>query len=284
MKKVRFLHVPKTAGSSFTRCLSRIYGARYLKANWFTFRGENFQEDLERYHQLDPARRAALVMVTGHAPLVTGIEEIDALPTVTFLRDPVERTKSLCQHVSEGKSPRFYSAKDFDLDAFLDHLPASVNSQTRHLLGVRGLELPDLDPAAVAAQALDVLEHRLAAYGITEFFEESLLVFRKALGWKAWPVYISLNRKSTRRRLTFNERQIARIRAMNEIDILVYDAARARFEEHLREDAAFLRAEMRRFRVRQALATPLLAVYRVESTLRWMRNKRRARRIAPDVR
>jgi hypothetical protein len=276
MDRVRFLHIPKTAGSSFTRCLSRIYGARSFRENWFTLRWD-IPGDLERYRSLPPARRAAIVLVTGHAPRVTGEPEIDTLPTVTFLRDPVERFKSFCQHVSEGKAPELYPAAGFDLDRFLDYAAVAADEQTRYLLGRGSLELPQGTPAQLAAQALAVLEG-LAAYGISERFEESLLLFRRALAWKAWPVYTSLNRKDPRRLLAFDERQIERIRDLNRIDIMVYEQARERLLERLRRDATPLRAEMRRFRLRQAVAAPFLAVYRLEHALRAARLRRSGRR------
>ena len=43
-------------------------------------------------------------IVLGHAPITTCIKEADSATIITFLRDPVERVKSFCQHVYEGKS------------------------------------------------------------------------------------------------------------------------------------------------------------------------------------
>jgi hypothetical protein len=275
MRQIRFLHVPKTAGSSFARSLARVYGGSRLRGNVFTFRGD-LAGSLARYRALGPARRAALVIVTGHAPLVTGEPGIDALPTLTFLREPVAQLRSLCQHLSEGKSPHVCAAGELDVDALLDKAAPTANMQTRFLLGVGSYALPERDPAALAHEALGVLERRLVAYGLTERFDESLMLFRRDLGWRSWPVYPRLNVRSATRRLRFEPRHVERMREMSAIDTMLYEAARARFLGRLERDAVPLAADMRRFRVMQAVNAPFLSVYKLHHALRLLLQRRPA--------
>ena len=96
-------------------CLVKLYGP------FFRFTG-HLSADLERFRSLSGEDRHALRLMVGHAPRITGESEVDDLPTITFLRDPIERVKSLCQHLSEGKNPDLrhsFPPENFCLDALL---------------------------------------------------------------------------------------------------------------------------------------------------------------------
>lgn len=269
--KIRFLHIPKSAGTSFSNCLRRIYKANRFKKNVFVFLGD-LAEDSARYTNLSQAERDKLALVSGHAPLLTGIPEVDGLPTITFLRDPVARVKSLCQHISEGKVRNITPSQN--IDTFLAD-PCNFwieNLQTRTLLGERGYGLPDIGEEAIIAQAMDVLENRLACFGITEYFDDSLLLFKHILGWNAYPVYTRLNQKSRVKQLQFTEAQIQLIRERNAIDLKVYTAALALFKSRLATHEGEITALRRGFAIRQKLFHPILGIYRLYHRLQLARS------------
>lgn len=273
--RIRFLHIPKSAGTSFSNCLRRIYRANRFKGNSFVFLGD-FERDIQRYHKLTEAERGRLVLVSGHVPLATGIPAIDAMPTITFLRDPVARVKSLCQHISEGKV--WNVDANLDLDAYLAD-PCNIwieDLQIRTLLGRRGYELPDASEDEIVAQAMDILENRVACFGITEYFDDSLLLFKHALGWRQYPVYARLNEKSPRRRLRFSAAQIQRIRERNRLDARLYEAALALFQRRLAANAEALDGLRQEFALRQKVAGPFLGIYRLYHQGRlWVAARRR---------
>ncbi|MGZ8245561.1 sulfotransferase family 2 domain-containing protein [Methylomagnum sp.] len=270
--KIRFLHIPKSAGTSFSNCLRRLYKANRFKRNSFVFLGD-FERDVQRYHALTETERSKLVFVSGHVPLMTGIQSIDGLPTITFLRDPVARVKSLCQHISEGKVWNVDANQN--IDAYLAD-PCNIwidNLQTRTLLGNAGYELPEASEDAIVAQALDILENRLACFGITEYFDDSLLLFKHSLGWQSYPVYTKLNQKSEHRLLQFSEAQSQAIRDRNRIDIKVYEAALRLFKSRLAADAGVIEASRKQFAIRQRIFEPILGVYQLYHKLQSRRNK-----------
>jgi hypothetical protein len=96
---VRFMHIPKSAGSTFKYALLNVYDF----APFFEFDG-NLESDRHRLFEMSERKREALQVIMGHAPLVTGIGDIDLFPCITFLREPIARVRSYCRHVSEGKS------------------------------------------------------------------------------------------------------------------------------------------------------------------------------------
>jgi hypothetical protein len=224
--------MPKVAGTSFQDCLERIYPGRS-----FNFSGD-FPKDLERYNQIPCSDRTEITLYAGHAARITGIAEVDNLPTITLLREPIARVKSFCQHVSEGKSPYLLKAfppAHFDLDAFLNsNIHELTNLQTRMLVGNPGYDLPAFDQATLVELAVEVLEHKIGAFGIFENFDASLLLFRRNLGWQEYPIYRKLNVRNTARLIAFQRAHIDQIREMNEMDIQVYQRAYALFDRQIR--------------------------------------------------
>jgi hypothetical protein len=120
-----------------------------------------------------------------------------------------------------------------------------------------------LDEAAIVALAMDVLENRLAGFGLTEQFDDSLLLFKHALGWKPYPVYTRLNEKSRSRALQFSDGQIRRIREKNAIDIRLYEAASKVFRSRLAKHAGAMETLRRGFSIRQKAYAPVLGIYRL---------------------
>jgi hypothetical protein len=254
MERIRFLHIPKTAGTSFADCLARIYPGEK-----FIFTGL-LEDDLARYRALEARQRQEISLVSGHTPRIIGILEIDRLPVITFLRDPVEQVMSHCQHVSEGKNAywrELYPPGTFDLDDFLasGHLVLS-NLQTKMLLGDRGYRPITGDTRALVDEVLQVLQNDIECFGIVEEFDTSLMWFRRRLGWKQWPVYRRLNVASGSSRLAFSSKQIAKIRDLNAVDIQVYEASRRLFHEQLAPISALLQADLEEFKAHQAAWSP----------------------------
>jgi len=251
--KIRFLHIPKTAGSSFDECLFLQYLSAYILRQHFIFTGD-FNTDLQRYRQIAPATREKLVLHLGHAPLFTGIKEIDSIPTITFLRNPIDRVISHCQHVSEGKSfgsSKNLNYKNMDVDQFLSSGRTQLsNFQSKLLLGREGYTLPKGSLDELVNRAVNILEHELSGFGITEEFDSSLLMFAKSLGWKKPPIYRRRNTKNSNSLLEFEARHIAKIRELNQVDLQVYDRARALFKNRLAEYEGDLDLDLANFRLK----------------------------------
>lgn len=239
MDKLRFLHIPKTAGSTFIYCLQW----QYKGTQTFGFTG-NIENDIKIFNTLDDAQQREIGLVWGHSPRITGISVVDMMPTVTFLRHPVRRVQSFCQHVSEGKSPNLldsFPPAAFDLDQFLDSgIGELENMHARVLLGNRGYELPDLPPERIVDMAVEVLATGLSAFGIQEKYNTSLLMFKKIFGWKLWPVYQTQNRKNRFRLLSFSQAQILKIETLNQLDLIIYHRAYEIFMQRSRAFARYL--------------------------------------------
>lgn len=230
IEPIRFLHIPKTAGSTFTGILKR----QYLGRKSFEFTGKG-TSDIKNFEALSDNDKTQIELFFGHAPLVTGIDLADNARTLTFLRDPISRVKSFCQHVSEGKSPYLIKAfppETFNLDVFLESGNGELsNLQTKFLvnLGGFGSPFPDKMSASEAKDtALENLFNKILHFGLQEYFDESLIIFTKTLNWNM-PFYISRNKKNPNKLIKFEKKHLLRIAELNAIDIEVYRLAKERF-------------------------------------------------------
>jgi hypothetical protein len=243
MDRLRFLHIPKTGGVT----LASILRHQYRGIPLFEFTGE-IATDKERYFALPEEERKNIGLFLGHSHRMTGIPEADTASVITLLRDPIERVKSFCQHVYEGKSPHLlaeFPPDSFSLERFLESGYGELsNLQTRHLLESDDpesvLRVRSLSAREAQDMALDVLFHQTRLFGLVELFDESVIAFSSAFGWRM-PFYRRNNVKNPNRILEFQPRHLERIAELNAIDSEVYAAARRRFLDTV-HSRAFIRA------------------------------------------
>ncbi|MBW3564799.1 MAG: hypothetical protein KY459_08745 [Acidobacteria bacterium] len=229
------MHIPKTAGTTFLSILGR----QYHRARTFDLSG-NVAADAARLESMRAAERKAIRLFTGHAPIETGLPGPDAASIITFLRDPIARVRSFCQHVAEGKSAyllRDFPPESFDLDRFLSGSGGELsNLQTKMLINrgsITASERLDRMKASEARErALENLFGRVAAFGLQEKFDQSVLMFSELFSWSL-PLYYSRNESTFRPGFELDARHRDRIAELNAIDIEVYEAARRAFDDQL---------------------------------------------------
>lgn len=253
-----FLHIPKTGGMSMQTALKWIYnpGSCCSLPTEFPLQPDQLRTAL-------PAacvRRHDLIM--GHFFYGLHRHFEGEFRYFTMLRDPVRRVVSH-YYYNKARNPET-ALGSVPLDGFLesDSRIARPNRHVRFLSGV--------DPAESPQTALDIAKEHLsacAAFGITERFDESLLLFRRRLGWKAFPFYV--RRKVNRERPTVDELPddtLDAVRERNRLDIELYTFARKRFEQALDDEFANLDAALRQFRrwnvLFQSVAPPFIWLYR----------------------
>ncbi len=254
---LRFLHIPKTAGSTFTGVLIRQYGSQRT----FAFTG-NTASDIKRFEALSEEDQNKVALFLGHAPIVTGIKPADEAVTITFLREPISRVKSFCQHVSEGKSShliRDFPPESFSLDKFLESGDVELSNLQAKILAGRGScwtsALEGMSDAEAEYLAVDNLLHKIQLVGLQEYFDESLLLFSSTFHWRT-PFYVSRNKKNTNKLLQFEQRHLEQIVALNKIDMAIYRRAKQQFMIQL-GSVTSLEEKLKRFRVKNKLGLPV---------------------------
>ena len=260
--KIRFIHVPKTAGTTVLSILN----LQYPLSKKFVFRGR----DSERWGMLSPDLRRRIPVISGHAPLRTGFDDLDLCPSFILLRHPIERAASFCRHILDPKKKHYLREEKglTSIDGILDQPDRGlINLQTSMLL-LNQDEIHSLDPYtfngmdAPVDKAFDILAHDLHAFGIQEQFDTSMLLIAHAFRWRYPPIYLNRNISDRSLLIDFTPNQTAKLEQLNALDIELYDRAKRRFCE-LVERADWLAQEHSRFECWQKVARPLLKLHQI---------------------
>jgi hypothetical protein len=209
-----FVHIEKTAGRTVRAVLLRSFGAGHCEIRTPYARREA-ETDEHRVHvtatDLRKVRRIyrGLRGIAGHnvKPYSDLDTEAPGIRYFTFLRDPVKR------YLSHYKNrARAYDRADFDRWASASW---THDWQTRMIAGERN-----------AQKAIDLLADRVGFVGLTETFDESLLMLGRWLGAPDFrPEYRPVNRLEEKSR----DRDAARAKA--DLGYLEEPAARDRLRE-----------------------------------------------------
>jgi hypothetical protein len=261
---VLFHHIPKTAGSTMKHVLWAVTGGE----NVYFAMGHHQTEVPSLCHRLERplSGRHAVVAHTGY-----GLQ--DRLPArhryrmFTIMRDPIDRTVS---EYYAGRSRGRLGEEDSLQDFLSRDVLRSHNAQTAFFAGLTarhnldGAEVSrDLYDAALLERAKRNLDS-LAVAGLTDRFDETLLLLRDAFGWPSVKTLYQRANVSARRRAAPapSGAELEAVRASNLLDLELYEYARARFERQLSARVPNHRRRLRRFRrlnVGYRLAYPLLA-------------------------
>lgn len=271
-----FLHIPKTAGLTVRICiLPRQYKADEIFASawagqaladhsrgvglfadefdsigifnrgvrpgmiWFP---ESLAAALARFRQL-PAEKQEQVRLFYSEHMEFGLHEHLSRPVsyFTLLREPVARVLS-----HYGFSVGRYRPGDTSLAG---HMAAHVeaNLQTRLLAGP-----PDQIASLSPAERLERARHNLracAVVGLTERFDETMMLLRKAYGWRM-PFYERRNvGKQRLSREDLPAEVIRQIEADNSLDMALYADAQELFAAQVRRYGPNLGRDVQVFRL-----------------------------------
>lgn len=234
-----FLHIPKCAGTSFTRLLE----ANIPFSEVFNFRPP-YETQIDVLKSMAPTARNRLRLITGH--LSYGVHELVDSPCtyLTMLRDPIDRVISLYDFIRQDQShPLHDEVITMSLDEFSRGKCSSqiTNCMTRQLSGnpavdfLNGKETCSEEDLALAMKHLN----SFAFIGLQEEFHTSMLLCRLLFGWTTIH-HTRVNQTSHRTRLAdLDEKTLEVLRTYNSIDLRLYEYGlqlfRTRVAERQRE-------------------------------------------------
>jgi hypothetical protein len=233
-----FLHLPKTGGVTLRRTLKWKYSPM------MTF--ETLTKPAESFDEVPLEKRRNLRVLNGH--LNYGVHEYipQRCEYITLLREPIARVISYYYYILGH--PKHWRHEELvrsgmSLDEFVRTSPdrGVENDQTRMLAG-RGAG--ELDAGSLGRDALDEAKRNLEKFlvvGLTERFDESFILVRRALGWR-FPLYATANVAD--RPKSASEAAIEVIRRRNQLDLELYDFARERFSAEVERGGESLRREV----------------------------------------
>jgi len=231
-RRVIFTHIPKTGGTSLRAVLGRHYPRHTVH-----FKDNNNYVNARHILTLPSSERDQLRLIAGH--LSYGIHAYLNGDNVyiTLLRDPVKRlisnyffARSLPHHKQHANAMRL------SLEAFAQD-PLQNQAVTRALYGFTfdpTSPTPPADILTLPPDALQVAKRHLsehyAVVGITEQFDASLLLMKKALDWGNI-TYMARNiTRQDDTRQALSAESIAAVERACAMDVEVYQHAVAVFE------------------------------------------------------
>ena len=242
-----FVHIPKTAGTTFAAILERNFRPSSIVSVY-----PNFGISEAELRDLPDDKRRTMECVKGHFDY--GIHRHLGRPFryVTFLRHPVEQVRSRYNHMRSSRShPLHHLARQgISLEEFVRISPD--NYQARTLAGIEpgqgNIALTERDLERIKAN----VEDHFALVGIAERFDDSLILARRSLGLE----HVRYVSRNVRRRpgeappLSDSTRRIVEDHAR--FDLALYRWALARLERAVEADRDAFESELAAFRAANA--------------------------------
>lgn len=233
MDKLLFIHIPKTAGSSFRESMIKPNVSSY-----YNFRGLK-----NLYLKKNVVNNE---VIGGHMPY--GVHKIikGSPKYFTFLRSPIDRAISHYFFMVQAANPKYPNAnrphrllhqktplKDifnatkshkyrFSVFSLLDNL------QTRYIAGYRYYWYSK-DSNDLLKIAMKNLKENIELFGIQEQYQDSLQLFQNVFGWENYPVSQKL--RNTRIEKVVNEEDMIVLENNHQLDLRLYEYGLELFEK-----------------------------------------------------
>lgn len=227
---VLFPHIPKTGGTTLDYVIAKNYKIDFVyRANAASI--ENNLASLYKKHNAYRVHR----VIMGHIELSDYIYQLldrKRLVQLVLLRDPLSRVVSYYDYTRTSPNhPKYDLAKNMSLMEFVSHsqIDDVRNGQTYRILGWlkdnywRQHNYSDNEVLNLAKKQL---VQRYSMFGITEQYDQFLLMARQMLGWK--DIYYQRKNKSGQKtnKTSIDEATVQLIKEFNSIDYALYDFAK----------------------------------------------------------
>lgn len=260
-KAIIFLHIPKTAGTTLHRIIERQYQPEQLYSPGLT-KGHAVGE----LAKLSKERRAQIRMFRGHMGF--GVHRHLPRPStyMTVLRRPVDRVISYYYFIRRTAHHYLHDSvksEELNLRMFIESKAHVMidNAQTRILSGVwHGPAFGECTPEMLE-MAKNNLHESFAVVGLTERFDETLFLMKRAFGWRNLfytHQNVTPNRPS---RDGLSPDTLQAVMKANQLDIDLYQYATKLFEGQIGQQEPSFTMEVKIFQLSNRLLSGLIWGY-----------------------
>lgn len=254
-----FLHIQKAAGTTLHRIIERQYPARRIYSidpNPGPQRGS-----IEAFMALPAAQRLHLQVLKGH--FWYGLHDYVRQPAeyITLLREPVGRVVSFYHFVRRKPAHYLYDYLQVGNVPLGDAIAARAtiafdNLQTRLISGVwTDVPFGGCDDALLALAKQRLHDH-FPVVGVSELFDETLLLLQRRYGWRHIS-YMRHNVSGDRPNAPLDAQTRALIEQHNRYDRALYEYARELCQAAIAAQGPAFAADLAAFRRHNARVQPL---------------------------
>ena len=218
-----FIHVPKTAGTTMLRIIEDRYPPGSVESLYLA----PPDEAKARIAKIGPQTR----IVAGHVDYSYSRNFPGPFRAFAMLREPVDRAISLFYFVKREASHPSHQAVLEGAITIEEMSREQGGMQARFIAGYSPTEPVDDD--TLLAQAKQHLVEKLAVFGLTERFDETLLLLTKALGWTLRGYARKNVAKERPSKDATDPVLLAAIRDASAVDVALYEFARDFFEKQI---------------------------------------------------
>jgi hypothetical protein len=246
-----FIHIPKTAGLT----LSSVIRGRYDRSRIIRF--DTLDRPLSDLEAIPLERRRQADVLMGHIHYGAHQYVPRESTYVTLLRDPVARVVSLYRYIYKEPRHPLHEEMRRSRMGLVEYVESGIdctqvdNGQTRQIAGVQH-ENPGEAELIHATANLE----RMAFVGLTERFDESLLLMSRLFAWRL-PLYVSRNvfaRDSTvpvedqPNTVSVSPEAMEVVRSHNHLDLELYDRSARLLAERVEMAGPSFPVAVERFR------------------------------------
>lgn len=254
---VIFLHIGKTAGTTMRQVLRRNF--RSSDTMVIRVRARPREETLERFGELPAEVRSRPRLIMGHT--IFGLHEHVPRPStyITIVRKPSSLVVSQYRFVLRTPGHRHHEVVTSEDMSFADYIRSGMsfemdNSQTRAIAGDLSTSYGECTDAMLE-RAKQNLDESFSVAGLTERFEETLILLQKTFGWSHLH-FVRANVSPQGQPVDITDEARSLIDEHNRLDNALYAHVCERFEEALGSHPSF-EHDLARFRRTNAVYRPL---------------------------
>ena len=253
-----FIHIPKTAGTTFHSILHN----KYRGAVFFP----NKKQKLTDIESLSDESLNKIEVFKGHFHFGLHQKLNKPVTHITFLREPIARTISSYNHLirklhnepEKAFIKENYSLKELLTNGKVEYLD---NCITRYLSGLKDLKFGEIDKSAYEL-ALKNFDTYFDHFGICEKFDESLILLKNELNWSS-TFYNKVNTADKKSYISsFDKDTLDLLKQYNQYDIKLYKHALRKFETKINAYEKNFHKEVNRFKKQNLFLSPFRKIIR----------------------
>lgn len=236
-KLLVFLHIPKAAGTT----LNGIINQQYNRQSLFRFDGIN---NHHLFTKLPLEKQNKVQLLRGH--FAFGVHQFIFRPCTYFtvLRNPIRRVISQYKYIRNNpQHPQSKLLQSITIEEYISREKQALCNQQTNM--ICGLSTPkDCHFSQRLKIAQDNLDRHFAVVGVTDMFDETLLMLRKEFNWNI-PYYIQQNTgKKPNSVKCVSSKTIALIEKYGELDLQLYHQARKNLETKISQQGESFQKEL----------------------------------------